>query len=127
MRRALALLALALAACHRDPPAPAASASASGSSGVAVGSYSTKDGGQTLTVNGYTLETAPDLPEREGSTTTTSGDNQTVVVLRGWSIVIRDGKVAVAGRDFGAAPAGSTIRVAKDGVRVGGELRGPLP
>lgn len=131
MRCALpSILLLALAACSRETPAPTVASSPGATASAAarepVGVYEAKDGGQIVSVGGYTIEAAADLPERKSSTNV-SGDNQTVIVLRGWSIAVRDGKVTVVGRDYGAVAAGGTIRLAADGVHVGGELRGPLP
>jgi hypothetical protein len=132
VRRALTpILFLALAGCSRETSAPTAASSPGASASAAardpVGVYEAKDGGQVVSVGGYSIETAADLPERKNSTTSVTGDNQTVVVLRGWSIVVRDGKVTVGGREYGAVAAGGKIRLAADGVRVDGELRGPLP
>lgn len=113
----VAALACALAAsCDRKGP-------------PAVGEYEAqRDGGQTLDIAGVRIETAADLPERTATETfVVNGDNNVVVQLRGWPIVLRNGQLEVAGRSFGAVPQGSVVRIGKDGVRVGDELRGPLP
>ncbi|MBL8863736.1 MAG: hypothetical protein JNK02_17235 [Planctomycetes bacterium] len=148
------LCALPLVGCRRDPsPTPTASTGstaaappASAVTGAAtaaatsqptpkpipppVGDYAVApDGAQSITVNGLRIETAADLPERAASAQVSiQGDNQVGLVLRGWPIAVKDGRVLVAGIDYGAAPAaGGHIRLGKDGVFVEGELRGPLP
>jgi hypothetical protein len=94
-----------------------------------VGTFETSaDGGTRTTINGLDIEVAADVPQRpKDAPAVVNGDNQVVITLRGWPIVARDGRLYVGGKDFGAAPAGSRVRVAKDGVYVDGELRGPLP
>ena len=86
------------------------------------------DGVTTVEMNGVRLRLDADVPERAGSVTVNSGgDNQTVLTLRGWSIVVSAGRVTVGGHDFGAVPTGAEVRIAKDGVHVAGEHRGALP
>ncbi len=128
------VLALAASGCSKEsvpagtPNATTTNVTTSTSSTV-VGEYANgTDGAQTVTINGLHIETAPDLPENKATTTqVVSGDNQTVIVLRGWQVVVQDGKLLVAGHAFGTVPAEATIRLAADGVHVNGELRGTLP
>lgn len=96
---------------------------------VPVGEYKVStEGAQSITIGGVVIETAADLPQREASASTSvMGNNQVAVTLRGWQVVVHDGRVLVGGQDFGLAPSGSHVRLSKDGVRVGEELRGPLP
>lgn len=150
------LLAVALlaASCSREAAPPTAStpaaptSPASASAGAAspasaetpapaappvpvlpTGKYTAaQDGGQSVVLGDVRIETAADLPERtqpEGSVV--SGGNQLVFVLRGWPIVVHEGRLTIAGREFGAVPKGSVIRLSKDGVHVDAEHRGPLP
>jgi len=87
-----------------------------------------QDGGQSVVLGDVRIETTADLPEyKRSDQVVVSGDNQVVFVLRGWPIVVHEGRLAIAGHDFGAAPAGSVIRLSKDGVHVDAEHRGPLP
>ena len=123
MRALLALaFAASLAACRKDPPPP------NGNMTVSVGNYSTSaSGAQIVSINGITIQADPDLPERTSGTQAVTGDNMTVVVLRGWPVAVGGEKLLVAGQEFGAVPKNVLIRLSKEGVYVGDELRGPLP
>jgi len=122
--------AVALAACRPAPPTTTTSSTTVVSnSSTPVRDYAVdKDGRQSISIDGVRIEIAPDLPERTSyATVPAKGDNQTIVVLRGWSIRIREGRVHVGERDYGPVASGDTVVVAKGGVRVGSELRGTLP
>lgn len=123
MRAVLVLaFAVSLAACRKDPPPP------SGSTTMSVGNFSTSaSGAQIVSINDIIIQMDPDLPERTSGTQTVSGDNQTVVVLRGWQIAVGGETLKVAGQEFGKVPPNTLIRLSKSGVYVGDELRGPLP
>jgi len=114
--------------CRRDPPV-STSATIVTAPSVPVGEYKvSNEGAQSITVGGIVIETSADLPERAPSAVASiTGNNQVVVVLRGWQIIVHEGRVLVGGHDFGPAPTGSRVQLSKDGVRVGEELRGPLP
>ncbi len=94
-----------------------------------IGTYEqSADGVTRMTIGGLEIEVAADVPERaKDAPKVVDGDNQVVITLRGWPIQARDGRIYVAGKSFGDAPAGSRVRITKEGVHVGGELRGPLP
>jgi hypothetical protein len=82
-----------------------------------------------MEIGGVVIVTTADLPARpdvEGSFSVATG-NELTLKLRGWPITLRDGKVYVDFKDFGPAPQGSEIQLSPAGVKVGGELRGPLP
>lgn len=130
----VAFAALA-AACHHEAP-PASTTTSSSvvvTTTTPIGEYKVgENGAQTITIDGVHIETAPDLPDRSSNVSVevnsgNAGDGQTVVVLRGWPIRMAGGRVNVLGRDYGAVQSGETVRLAKDGVHVGAELRGPLP
>ncbi|MCY2959742.1 MAG: hypothetical protein NTY35_06215 [Planctomycetota bacterium] len=135
--RALVLIAVLAAACRREsapPPAHSTTSTAVTVNTVApAGQYEVgENGAQTVTIDGVRIEAAADLPDRSSNLTidasaSNPGGNLTVVVLRGWPISVVGGRVHVRDRDYGPAPSGSTVRLAKDGVHVGAELRGPLP
>lgn len=156
MRSALVLvLALAAAACRRDPPPPSVAPAGAGGTTAAsstpspgsaalpasagreepaapakpAGTYvQGADGVTRMTIGGLDIEVAADVPERaKDAPKIVDGENQLLITLRGWPIQARDGRIYVAGKSFGEAPAGSQVRITKDGVHVGGELRGPLP
>ena len=133
MRRATILvLATFAVACHRDPPPSSGTATVTTTTvtttNAPVGAYDKQsDGTQVVSIEGIRIEAAADLPFREGTTTTVSGNNMLVVTLQGWSISVHEGKLTVAGTEFGAAPTGSVVRLTADGVFVGAEKRGPLP
>jgi len=132
-------ISLFLAACQRDTgggSTPSWTTSSSTTSATIVmtpnasaGEYKlTNDGGQIIEVGGLVVETTPDLPDCSSSSTVNVGGNdQIVLVIDTWPILLKEGQIQVAGRDFGAAPRGCRVRLAKDGVHVDGELRGPLP
>jgi hypothetical protein len=138
VRTSALLLSIACAACGgEDPSAPAGASAKPASAGTgpqppgeAVGRYEPgASGGQALAIGGVTIRLASDVPDRptgEGGFTM-QVQNGIGAALRGWPIVLRDGHVFVGGQDFGAAPEGSKIEIANDGVRVDGELRGELP
>lgn len=113
-------------------PAGATASSAASSAeapGKPIGTYvQGNDGVTRMTISGLEIEVAADVPDRsKDAPKGADGDNQVVVTLRGWPIQVREGQLYVAGKAFGDAPAGSRVRLAKDGVYVGGELRGALP
>lgn len=133
-RAFVAIAALAAACHHESPPAPTTtSTSVVVTTTAPIGEYKVgENGAQTITIDGVRIETAADLPDRSsnvvvGGNIGDAGDGQTVVVLRGWPIRLVGGRVNVLGRDYGTVSSGGTVRLAKDGVHVGAELRGPLP
>jgi hypothetical protein len=131
-RTAVLVLATIAVACHRDPPPPGGATTVTTTtvttSNAPVGAYDKQsDGTQVVSIEGIRIEAAADLPFRAGTTTTVSGNNTLVVTLKGWSISVHEGKLTVAGTEFGAAPTGSIVRLTADGVHVDGERRGPLP
>ncbi len=131
MRTALALglMLLALPACAPEPAAPAADGARPPAGPPAGTLTKTSAGGQVVHVNDVSIEIAPDLPARgSAAAPAASGTgNGTVLVLRGWPIELRAGRIHVAGQDFGEVPAGSQVLIAREGVHVAGVLRGPLP
>jgi hypothetical protein len=146
--RIAALFVLALAACREEPAPPAAAPTAAPTAAAPAAAQPPKtvmppdaprepvgevtkspEGGQSVRIGGVTIDVAPDLPERphpEGGFSLETS-NGIAMSLRGWPILLRDGHVYVGGKDFGEAPEQSRIVLSKDGVRVAGELRGPLP
>lgn len=142
MKRTIPILLATLAiACNREPAETTATTSNSAATApatpaaetptapaVPVGTYDERDDGtQVITVGEVRVEVAADLPQRTEPVVGTPGDNVIVLNMRGWPIVVRDGLVVVAGTEFGAAPPGSVVRLAANGVSVDGELRGELP
>ncbi len=134
--RALVAIAALAAACHHEsPPSPTTTTSSAVvvTSTAPIGEYKVgENGAQTITIDGVRIETTADLPSRSSNVagevqSGDSGDGHTLVVLRGWPIRLVGGRVSVLGRDYGAVSSGGTVRLAKDGVHVGPELRGPLP
>lgn len=130
-RTAVLVLATLSVACHRDPPPPGGTTTVTTTTtttNAPVGAYDKQsDGTQVVSIEGIRIEAAADLPFRAGTTTTVSGNNMLVVTLQGWPISVHEGKLTVAGTEFGTAPTGSVVRLSADGVFVGAERRGPLP
>jgi outer membrane receptor protein involved in Fe transport len=86
------------------------------------------DGAQTVVLGSVRIEAARDLPERTSAGAgEVPSDGQIAITLRGWTVQVGGGRVVVAGRDFGPAPAEGLVRLSLAGVHVAGELRGPLP
>lgn len=82
-------------------------------------------GGVTITEAGVTIVVV-DVPYRSSSTTIdgrTSGER----ALCGHPFGVRDGRFSIGPIDYGAAPEGSEVRVALDGVTIDGERRGDVP
>src|SRR5688572_10323265 len=89
--------------------------------------YVDSGGGGKLQINGVVFEIDSSVHFVYSSVSTSPGGTTTRATVDGHDFGLRDGHVFVGEKDYGAASAGTTVRITSAGVTVGGELRGPLP
>src|SRR5262245_13234909 len=84
-------------------------------------------GAGNVQIDGVTFEFDSSVRFLYSSKSTNPGDSTSSATVNGHAFGLRDGKVFVGEREYGAASPGTTVQVTSAGVRVGGEMRGPLP
>jgi hypothetical protein len=62
-----------------------------------------------------------------GTVTEEAESGMAVISIRGHEIRLESGELAIGEHRYGAVAPGDEVRLTPAGVRVGGELRGPLP
>jgi hypothetical protein len=85
------------------------------------------DGGGAATIDGVTFEFDASVRFLYVTESTSPGSSTNRATVDGHDFGLRDGQIFVGERTYGPASSGTTVRITRAGVTVGGEQRGALP
>lgn len=85
------------------------------------------EGGGELVVNGVRIEFDATVRYVYRSTASSPGSSQTTTTVNGNEFGLRGETFFIGDREYGTVEPGALVQVTQDGVKVGGEARGPLP